>query len=106
MVEKGGLKVQDIIAPKNPFKKLNCVEKKCPLYTNNWFVSTDPEKVKITCNTNNVTVRKQSAESKECFIQTQDHWPQKRSSSIQNGNHEKISRPVDKTSKRSSSDCP
>ena len=57
IVEKGGLKVKDIIAPKNPFKKLNCVQKKCPLCTNSEFVSTDPENGKIACNTNNVGYR-------------------------------------------------
>ena len=57
MIEKGGLKVKDIIAPKNPFKKFNCVEKKCPLCTKIEFVNTDPENVTIVCNTNNVGYR-------------------------------------------------
>ena len=57
VVEKGGLKVKDIIAPKNPFKKSRCEHKKCPLCKNSEFISVNPEDVKIACNTNNVGYR-------------------------------------------------
>jgi hypothetical protein len=57
IVEKGGLKMKDILAPKNPFKKSNCNKKTCPLCTKSEFVDTHLDEVKIPCSTNNVGYR-------------------------------------------------
>ena len=54
IVEKGGLKVKNILCAKNPFKKSKCELKTCPLCTNSEFVEVSSEEVKIACNTNNV----------------------------------------------------
>ena len=53
IVEKGGLKMKDILAPKKPFKKSNCKKKTCPLCTKSEFVDTHSDEVKILCSTNN-----------------------------------------------------
>ena len=57
IVEKGGLKIKDILAPKKPFKKSNCKKKTCPLCTNSEFMDTHLDEVKIPCTTNNVGYR-------------------------------------------------
>ena len=54
IVEKGGLKIKDILGSKNPFKKSNCNQKTCPLCTNSENVDTHSDEVKIPCNSNNV----------------------------------------------------
>jgi hypothetical protein len=51
IVETGGLKMENILTNKNPFKNENCNEKLCPLCKNN-----SKEQV-IPCNTNNVGYR-------------------------------------------------
>ena len=57
IVEKGGLKIKDILGSKNPFKKLNCNQKTCPMCTKSEFVDTHSDEVKIPCSTNNVGYR-------------------------------------------------
>ena len=57
IVEKGGLKMKDILTSKNPFKKSKCTQKTCPLCTESHFVSADADDVKIPCNSNNVGYR-------------------------------------------------
>ena len=57
IVEKGGLKIKDILGSKNPFKKSNCNQKTCPLCTKSEFVDTHSDEVKIPCSTNNVGYR-------------------------------------------------
>ena len=54
IVEKGGLKVKNILCAKNPFKKSKCELKTCPLCSNSEFVEASSEEVKVACNTNNV----------------------------------------------------
>ena len=54
MVEKGGLKIKNILCSKNPFKKTNCEQKMCPLCFNSEFVVVSDEEPKVSCNTNNV----------------------------------------------------
>ena len=57
IVEKGGLKIKDILGSKNPFKTLSCNEKTCPLCTESEFVHIQSEDRKISCRTNNVGYR-------------------------------------------------
>ena len=57
IVEKGGFKIKDILGSKNPFKKLNCAEKTCPLCNTSENIDIHAEEVKITCSTNNVGYR-------------------------------------------------
>jgi hypothetical protein len=57
IVEKGGLKIKDILGSKNPFKTPNCIEKTCPLCTESEFVDIHSEDRKIPCITNNVGYR-------------------------------------------------
>ena len=57
VVEKGGLKVKDIISSKNPFKKSECTQKMCPMCTKNACIDKNAEEVKIPCNTHNVGYR-------------------------------------------------
>jgi hypothetical protein len=57
IVEKGGLKMKDILTTKNPFKKSKCEQKTCPLCTKSEMIDTMPGEVKIPCNTNNVGYR-------------------------------------------------
>lgn len=57
IVEKGGLKIKDILGSKNPFKKSKCSQKTCPLCTKSEIVDINSEEVKILCNTNNVGYR-------------------------------------------------
>ena len=57
IVEKGGLKIKDILGSKNPFKKSNCVQKTCPLCTKSECVDIQTEEIKIPCSTNNVGYR-------------------------------------------------
>ena len=57
IVEKGGLKIKDILGSKNPFKTLNCEEKTCPLCMESEMVHIQPEEKKISCSTNNVGYR-------------------------------------------------
>ena len=54
MVETGGVKVEDLITKKNPFKKDKCVENDCALCRN---ITTGKDKVKTLCTTNNVGYR-------------------------------------------------
>ena len=54
MVEKGGMKIKNILCRKNPFKKSKCHQKTCPLCFQSTFVDASSEEVKVSCNTNNV----------------------------------------------------
>ena len=56
-VEKGGLKMKDILCIKNPFKGSKCEEKKCPMCNNSKYVEGNPEDNKFPCNSNNVGYR-------------------------------------------------
>ena len=51
MVETGGVKIEDILTKKNPFKKEKCDENDCPL------CKSTENKIKVLCNTNNVGYR-------------------------------------------------
>ena len=57
VVEKGGLKLKDILCSKNPFKKSKCEEKTFPLCFESQFVNVSSSEIKVTCNTNNVGYR-------------------------------------------------
>ena len=52
MVETGGIKIEDILSKKNPFKKEKCEENDCPLCK-----SAENQKIKALCSTNNVGYR-------------------------------------------------
>ena len=54
IVETGGVKVEQMLAQKNPFKKERCVENDCPLCKN---INTDNKKIKALCTSNNVGYR-------------------------------------------------
>ena len=51
IVEKGGVKIENILTTKNPFPKSKCKEKWCPLCQNS------ENKNKVFCYTNNVGYR-------------------------------------------------
>ena len=51
IVEKGGIKVENILTKKDPFVKEKCSEKLCPI------CKTDTQKMNILCNPNNVVYR-------------------------------------------------
>ena len=53
-MEKGGLKVKDILSSKNSVKNSKCFKEACPLCTDSTFVKVNTEKNKIPCNTNNI----------------------------------------------------
>ena len=57
VVEKGGLKIKDILCSKNPFKKSKCHQKTCPLCAESEFVQGSSEEIKVPCSTNNVGYR-------------------------------------------------
>ena len=57
VVEKGGLKMKNILCAKNPFKKSKCEQKTCPLCAESTFVKVSPAEIKVSCNTNNVGYR-------------------------------------------------
>ena len=65
IVEKGGLKIKDILCAKNPFKKSKCELKTCPLCSNSEFVEVSSDEVKVSCNTNNVGYKWQCMTCKE-----------------------------------------
>ena len=53
IVESGGVKIEELLTKKNPFKKSKCGETKCPL-----CMSKNPdETIEILCNTNNIGYR-------------------------------------------------
>ena len=54
IVEKGGLKIKNVLCAKNPFRKSKCQLKTCPLCADSKFVEGSSDEVKIACNTNNV----------------------------------------------------
>ena len=54
IVEKGGLKIKDILGSKKTFQKSKCIQKNCPLCTSSQFIETSDEETKIPCNTNNI----------------------------------------------------
>ena len=53
-VEKGGMKIKNILCRKNPFKKSKCQQKTCPLCFESEFVEVSTDEVRVPCNTNNV----------------------------------------------------
>ena len=55
ILEKGGLKVKDILNVKNSVNK--CSKQACPLCTDSTFVKVNPEKNRLPCNTNNIGYR-------------------------------------------------
>ena len=57
MVEKGGIKMKDMLGSKDPFEKSNCSEKSCPLCTKSDLIDINSDDIKIQCNTNNVGYR-------------------------------------------------
>ena len=59
IVEKGGMKIKDMLETKNPFKNKGskCVQPTCPLCTSSQFVEGNPEDNQLPCNTNNVGYR-------------------------------------------------
>ena len=50
IVESGGVKIEEILTQKNPFKKEKCEDKECPLCKNK-------SKIKAFCNTKNIGYR-------------------------------------------------
>ena len=56
IVEKGGMKIKDILGTTNPFKTSKCSQKDCPLCINSTHVVCS-ENSKIPCNTNNIGYR-------------------------------------------------
>ena len=53
IVESGGVKIEELLTKKNPFKKGKCGETKCPLCMNK-----NPDgQIEILCNTNNIGYR-------------------------------------------------
>ena len=65
IVERGGLKIKDILCSKNPFKKANCTQKTCPMCTGSEFIEVSPEENKIPCCANNVGYSWQCVTCKE-----------------------------------------
>ena len=57
IVERGGLKIKDILGTKTPFDIPKCVQKNCPLCTNSTYIVSSSEDSKIPCNSNNVGYR-------------------------------------------------
>ena len=57
VVEKGGIKMKNMLCSKNPFKKSKCEQNACPLCSDSRFVKVSQEEIKVTCNTNNVGYR-------------------------------------------------
>ena len=56
IVERGGMKIKDILGSKNPIQTSKCTQKVCPLCTKSKHVEPDEEK-RYPCNTNNVGYR-------------------------------------------------
>ena len=51
IIEKGGIKVENILTKKDPFKKEKCAEKQCPL------CKDESTKINLICNSNNIGYR-------------------------------------------------
>ena len=86
-MEKGGLKVKDILGAKNPFKWSNCSEKTCPLCTKSDIVDIETEEVKIPCSTNNVGYRWRCLTCKEKDIVKVYEGETGRSARLRGGEH-------------------
>ena len=54
IVEKGGLKMRNVLGSKNPFKKEKCIQQTCPLCNSSTYIETNKDDIKIACNTHNV----------------------------------------------------
>ena len=57
IVEKGGLKIKDILCAKNPFQRSKCTDKNCPLCTDSRYVKVDHDRKQPPCSSNNVGYR-------------------------------------------------
>ena len=57
IVEKGGLKIKDILSSKNSVQKSKCTQKTCPICQSSKHVESNPEESQFPCNTNNVGYR-------------------------------------------------
>ena len=57
IVEKGGMKIKDILCSKNPFQKKKCFQKTCPLCTGSKYVEVTQGENKFHCSSNNVGYR-------------------------------------------------
>ena len=57
IVEKGGLKIKDILCSKNPFQNNKCSQKTCPLCTGSKYVEAVKGENKYHCSSNNVGYR-------------------------------------------------
>ena len=57
IVEKGGLKIKDILGTKNPFQTSNCSQKTCPLCTESKHVKVSSDENIHPCNSNNIGYR-------------------------------------------------
>ena len=57
IVEKGGLKLKDMLGTKNNVKNSKCNEKSCPLCNKSQFVEPSTDENQISCITNNVGYR-------------------------------------------------
>ena len=64
IVEKGGLKIKDILGTKKTFKNSKCTQKNCPMCTTSSLVVCS-EANKIPCNTHNVGYRWQCCTCEE-----------------------------------------
>ena len=56
-VERGGMKMKNILCAKNPFTKPKCELKSCPMCSGTDFIEVSTDAAKISCNTNNVGYR-------------------------------------------------
>jgi hypothetical protein len=57
IVEKGGLKIKDILSSRKTGKNSKCSKETCPICTESKFVKVNPDKKQLPCNTNNVGYR-------------------------------------------------
>ena len=57
IVEKGGLKIKDILCSKNQMQKLTCKQKTCPMCKQSKYVEANTDKNQLPCSTNNVGYR-------------------------------------------------
>ena len=57
IVEKGGLKIKDILGSKNSSQKSKCTQKTCPICHNSKYVESNQEESLLPCNTNNIGYR-------------------------------------------------
>ena len=65
IVEKGGLKIKDILSSKSSLHKSKCTQKTCPLCKDSKYVEANEDKNRQSCSTNNVGYRWRCMKCKE-----------------------------------------